>query len=89
MAEATATAAEARAHFSKIARQVNASGQAVTVMRNSRPWVVIAPVTESSPVTEVDWASLDVKRIEPEHGFAVLPQSWDEPEDEGLYDDLA
>ena len=89
MAEATATAAEARANFSKIARQVSASGRAVTVMRNSRPWVVIAPVEESSPVVAVDWAALDVRRVDPERGYAVLPQSWDDPEDEGLYDDLA
>ena len=86
---ATATAAEARAHFSKIASQVNKSGQPVTVMKNSRPWVVIAPITEDSPVVAVDWAALDIKRIDPERGYAVLPKDWDDPEDEGLYDDLA
>ena len=84
----TATAAEARAHFSKIADHVNASGRPVTVLKNSRPWVVIAPIEEDSPVVGMDWAALDVKRIDPDCGHALLPQDWDEPDDEGLYDDL-
>lgn len=43
MAALTATAAEARTSFSRIASAVCESGQQVTVFRNSKPWVVIAP----------------------------------------------
>ncbi len=88
MAELTATAAEARANFAKIAAMVNKSGKPVTVLKNSRPWVTISPVTDSSPVTEIDWLKIDVKRIDPKLGFALLPSEWDNEADEGLYDDL-
>ena len=43
MATLTATAAEARSNFSRIATTVSETGQRVTVFKNSKPWVVIAP----------------------------------------------
>ena len=87
MAELTATVAEARAHFSKIASSVCATGKPVTVIRNSKPWVTIAPASpEHLPV--IDWAAPDVVRIDPVTRKTVLPADWDDPEDEGLYDDL-
>ncbi|WP_172136378.1 hypothetical protein [Adlercreutzia sp. ZJ473] len=88
MTATTATAAEARAHFARIATHVCESGKPVTVMRNSKPWVTISPIVEDSPVTSVDWSKVDMARIDPDLGYAVLPAEWDSPEDEGLYDDL-
>ena len=42
----TATAAEARTNFSRIASAVSETGERVTVFKNSKPWVVIAPAGE-------------------------------------------
>ena len=44
MAAYTATVAEARNNFSRIAEQVNKSGHEVVVFRHSKPWVKISPV---------------------------------------------
>ena len=41
----TATAAEARTNFSRIASAVSETGERVTVFKNSKPWV-IAPAGE-------------------------------------------
>ncbi len=46
MAALTATAAEARTNFSRIASTVSETGNKVTVFKNSRPWVVIAPASD-------------------------------------------
>lgn len=88
MSELTATVAETRANFSRIAATVNETGRPVTVFRNSRPWVVIAPVG-SSGIPRVDWSRGGVVPVDESTGHALLPAEWDEPEDEGLYDDLA
>ena len=48
MAALTATAAEARSNFSRIASMVCETGDRVTIFRNSKPWVVIAPADETS-----------------------------------------
>lgn len=48
MAQLTATAAEARASFSHIASTVSETGRQVTVFKNSKPWVVIAPADSAS-----------------------------------------
>ena len=45
MTALTATVAEARNNFSRIAEQVNHSGREVIVFRHSKPWVKISPVT--------------------------------------------
>lgn len=42
----TATAAEARTNFSRIASAVSETGERVTVFKNSKPWVVIEPAGE-------------------------------------------
>lgn len=47
MAALTATAAEARTNFSRIASAVSETGSRVTVFKNSKPWVVIAPATDA------------------------------------------
>ena len=47
MTALTATAAEARTNFSRIASAVSATGERVTVFKNSKPWVVIAPSDEA------------------------------------------
>lgn len=44
MTALTATVAEARNNFSRIADQVNKSGREVVVFRHSKPWVKISPV---------------------------------------------
>lgn len=43
----TATAAEARTNFSRIASAVSETGERVTVFKNSKLWVVIAPAGEA------------------------------------------
>ncbi len=87
MAELTATVAEARSHFSKIASAVCATGTPVTVIRNSKPWVTIAPA-DPNHIPLIDWSKGAVP-VDPKLGHAVLPNEWDDPEDDGLYDDLA
>jgi prevent-host-death family protein len=49
MASMTASAADARANFSRIAGEVARSGVPVTVFKNSRPWVVIQPAVPEIP----------------------------------------
>ena len=88
MSALTATAAEARAHFARIATSVSETGNPVTILRNSKPWVTISPISESSPVSSIDWAKVDLVKVDPKLGYAVLPSEWDNSEDEGLYDDL-
>lgn len=88
MAELTATVAEARANFSKIASSVNATRKPVTVLKNSKPWVVISPADPSpeASIPIIDWSRVEVVKADTELGYAVLP--YDDAEDEGLYDDL-
>lgn len=45
---------EAKAHFSEITRQVNATGRAVTVLKNNRPWVVISPARQDFAISNTD-----------------------------------
>ncbi len=87
MAELTATVAETRANFSKIAATVNATGKAVTVFKNSKPWVAITPVS-SSHIPNIDWSKQTVVQVDPKTKVTTLPAEWDDVEDEGLYDDL-
>lgn len=91
MAELSATVAEARANFSKIAARVNDTGETVTVFRNSKPWVVIAPVGSGygGIAPAIDWSSENVIPIDKHSGHAILPAEWDSEKDEDLYDDLA
>ena len=85
MSMATATVAETRANFSKIADSVSRSGHSVTVFKNSKPWVKIAPLgDEFSPI---DWKR-DLINPDTLTGITTLPASWNEEEDEGLYDHL-
>ena len=90
MDEMTATVAETRANFSKIARTVNETGRPVTVFKNSKPWVLVAPVGKGygDHIPKIDWASQEVAKIDSATRKTVLPADWDDPEDEGLYDDL-
>ena len=91
MDEMTATVAETRANFSKIAHTVNETGRPVTVFRNSKPWVLVAPVGMGygDRIPNIDWSKHDVVRMDAETRRTLLPAEWDDPEDEGLYDDLA
>ena len=90
MAELTATVAETRANFSKIASTVSATGKPVTVFKNSKPWVVVAPVSSGygDNIPCIDWSKQDVVRMDPATQKTVLPAEWDDSEDDGLYDDL-
>lgn len=55
MTALTATVAEARNNFSRIAEQVNQSGREVIVFRHSKPWVKITPVgADASEAEYVD-----------------------------------
>ena len=87
MTTMTATAAEARSNFSKIANSVCELGCTVTVFKNSKPWVEISPVGTNSEVTNIDWNKFVVAKPN-EDGITVLPAEWDDPEDDGLYDDM-
>ncbi|MEG0619516.1 MAG: hypothetical protein RR477_00105 [Raoultibacter sp.] len=59
----TVTVAEARAHFSKIGSAVNATGESVTVFRNSKPWLIIAPVEEKAPNVETRKAMMEADEL--------------------------
>ena len=88
MDELTATVAETRANFSKIATTVNKTGRPVTVFKNSKPWVVIVPVGSGygDRIPAIDWSTQDVVAMDPATRTTVLPSDWDDPEDDGLYD---
>lgn len=90
MNEMTATVAETRANFSKIANTVNQTGRPVTVFKNSKPWVLVAPVGKGygDRIPNIDWSSQDVVKLDDATCKTILPAEWDDPEDEGLYDDL-
>ncbi len=90
MTELTATVAETRANFSKIAATVRETGQPVTVFKNSKPWVLVAPIKSGfgDHIPYIDWSTQDVVRIDPKTRRTILPAEWDDPEDEGLYDDF-
>ena len=87
MTEMTATVAETRANFSKIAATVRETGQPVTVFKNSKPWVLVAPIESGygDRIPHIDWAAQDVIRVDPETRRTVLPADWDNEEDEGVY----
>ena len=53
MTALTATVAEARNNFSRIAEQVHQSGREVIVFRHSKPWVKISPI--GSEETEAEF----------------------------------
>ena len=90
MSEMTATVAETRANFSKIANTVNQTGRPVTVFKNSKPWVLVAPMGKGygDRIPNIDWSSQDVVKLDDATRKTILPAEWDDPEDEGLYDDL-
>ena len=54
MTALTATVAEARNNFSRIADQVNRSGREVIVFRHSKPWVKISPVNAGESEAEFE-----------------------------------
>lgn len=91
MEQLTATVAEARSHFSRIASEVSRSGRPVTVFRNSKPWVVIAPLSSGygDHIPNIDWSRQDYVHMDPQTRVTTLPATWDDVEDDGLYDDLA
>jgi PHD/YefM family antitoxin component YafN of YafNO toxin-antitoxin module len=43
MAMLTVSASEARANFSKLGEEIARTGKPVTVFKNSKPWLVMAP----------------------------------------------
>lgn len=47
--------AEAKTNFSKVTAEVHATGKPVTVLKNNKPWVVIAPVSRSAVDVAVDF----------------------------------
>ena len=88
MRELTTTAAEAGANFSGMAATANETGRPVTALGNPGPWVAIAPAG-SSGTPRAGWSRGGVVPVDESAGHALLPAEWDEPEDVGLYDDLA
>jgi len=55
----TVSASEARANFSKLGDEIARTGKPVTVFKNSKPWLIIAPVLAEEKDTVID---LDGKR---------------------------
>ena len=47
--------AEAKTNFSRVTAEVNRTGVPVTVLKNNKPWVVIAPVERSAADVAVDF----------------------------------
>jgi antitoxin Phd len=47
--------AEAKANFSRVTAEVNRTGTPVTVLRNNKPWVVIAPVERGAVDVAIDF----------------------------------
>ncbi len=47
--------AEAKANFSRVTAEVNRTGTPVTILRNNKPWVVIAPVECGAVDVAVDF----------------------------------
>lgn len=47
--------AEAKANFSRVTAEVNRTGTPVTVLRNNKPWVVIAPVERGAADVAIDF----------------------------------
>lgn len=47
--------AEAKTNFSKVTAEVNATRRPVTVLKNNKPWVVIAPVEPSAADVAIDF----------------------------------
>lgn len=47
--------AEAKTNFSRVTAEVNRTGTPVTVLKNNRPWVVIAPVERGAADVAVDF----------------------------------
>lgn len=84
MSESTATVAETRTIFSKVAAAVRETGRSVIVFNNSRPWVSVEPLSDNH-IPAVDWSKQDIVRMDSEAGVTTLPAEWD---DEGVYDDL-
>jgi len=50
----TVSASEARANFSKLGDEIARTGKAVTVFKNSKPWLVIAPAQTEDRDTVID-----------------------------------
>lgn len=48
MSTLTIGLAEAKNNFSRLTAHINETGQAVTVMKNNRPWVVITPAHDAA-----------------------------------------
>ena len=49
--------AEAKTNFSKVTSEVNRTGRPVTVLKNNKPWVVIAPASgDAAAMSPVDVA---------------------------------
>ena len=47
--------AEAKANFSRVTAEVNRTGTPITVLRNNKPWVVIAPVERGATDVAIDF----------------------------------
>ena len=47
----TVTASEARANFSKLGEEIARTGKPVTVFKNSKPWLVIAPAEKGKDIS--------------------------------------
>lgn len=90
MSDFVVSAAEACSSFPQVASRVSETGRPVTVVNDETPWVVVmpAPSERLRRDPDSDWIGSDVVRMDAASRTTVLPASWDDPEDDGLYDDL-
>ena len=60
----TVTASEARASFSKLGEEIVRTGKPVTVFKNSKPWLVIAPAEKGKDAKEMSIDEMKAKALE-------------------------
>jgi antitoxin Phd len=54
VATMTVSASQARAEFSKLGEEIVRTGKAVTVFKNSKPWLVISPAAQPEGGVNMD-----------------------------------
>ena len=54
---------------------MNATGRPVTVFKNSKPWMLVAPVGKGygDHIPNIDWSKQDIVRTDAESRRTVLP----------------
>jgi len=59
----TVTASEARANFSKLGEEIALTGKTVTVFKNSKPWLVMAPAQKNRKAETLSSEEMKAKAL--------------------------